>query len=123
MNTYPVRFNKVSLVGNELQYMSDCVNQGTVSTKGHWLLHEKCDLLLERFLGVPRAMLTASCTHALEMAALLDIQPRDEVIVPNYQISRVPVAMQLLARIVGLGRGQELCGSDPFGVINLPSGF
>ncbi|MCB0109872.1 MAG: aminotransferase class I/II-fold pyridoxal phosphate-dependent enzyme, partial [Caldilineaceae bacterium] len=44
-----------------------------------------CHRLLEESLGVPKALLTTSCTHALEMAALLlDIQPGDEVIVPSF---------------------------------------
>ncbi len=46
---------------------------------------KKCQALLEQLLGAPRALLTTSCTHALEMAALLlDIQPGDEVIVPDF---------------------------------------
>lgn len=46
---------------------------------------KKCHAWLERTLGVPQALLTTSCTHALEMAALLlDIQPGDEVIVPAF---------------------------------------
>jgi dTDP-4-amino-4,6-dideoxygalactose transaminase len=45
----------------------------------------RCHAWLERTLGVPKALLTTSCTHALEMAALLlDIQPSDEVIVPAF---------------------------------------
>lgn len=45
----------------------------------------KCHALLERMLGVPRALLTTSCTHALEMAALLlDIRQGDEIIVPSF---------------------------------------
>jgi dTDP-4-amino-4,6-dideoxygalactose transaminase len=46
---------------------------------------KKCHKLLEELLGVPRVLLTTSCTHALEMTALLlDIQPGDEVIVPSF---------------------------------------
>ena len=45
----------------------------------------KCHRILEQTLGVPKALLTTSCSHALEMAALLlDIQPGDEVIVPSF---------------------------------------
>jgi dTDP-4-amino-4,6-dideoxygalactose transaminase len=44
-----------------------------------------CHALLEQYVGVPKALLTTSCTHALEMCALLlDIQPGDEVIVPSF---------------------------------------
>ena len=46
---------------------------------------QKCQALLEQELGVPKVLLTTSCTHALEMAALLlDIKPDDEVIVPSF---------------------------------------
>jgi dTDP-4-amino-4,6-dideoxygalactose transaminase len=45
----------------------------------------KCHALLEQILGIPKALLTTSCTHALEMAALLlDIKPGDEVIIPSF---------------------------------------
>src|SRR5205085_8777887 len=45
----------------------------------------KCHLLLQEVLGVPKALLTTSCTHALEMAALLlNLGPGDEVIVPSF---------------------------------------
>src|SRR5258708_16452394 len=46
---------------------------------------KKCHALLESTLGVARALLTTSCTHALEMCALLlDIKPGDEVILPSF---------------------------------------
>ena len=46
---------------------------------------QRCSALLERELGVPKVLLTTSCTHALEMFAfLLDIQPGDEVILPSF---------------------------------------
>ena len=46
---------------------------------------KKCDAFLEQVLGVPKAMVTTSCSHALEMCALLlDLQPGDEVIVPSF---------------------------------------
>src|ERR1041385_2279366 len=46
---------------------------------------KKCHAFLEKELGVSKALLTTSCTHALEMSAiLLDIQPGDEVIIPDF---------------------------------------
>ena len=52
---------------------------------GDQIFSRKCHALLEQLLGVPRALLTTSCTHALEMSAmLLDFQPGDEVIVPAF---------------------------------------
>lgn len=54
-------------------------------TCGNGPFTRKCQAFLERTLGVPKAMLTTSCTHALEMAALLlDFRPGDEVIVPSF---------------------------------------
>ena len=54
-------------------------------TCGDGYFTKKCHVLLEQTIGVPKALLTTSCTHALEMAALLlDIQPGDEVIAPSF---------------------------------------
>jgi dTDP-4-amino-4,6-dideoxygalactose transaminase len=70
-------------VGKEIHYLLDCINQGRTGGDGPY--NKKCELLLERTLGVPKALMTTSGTHALEMAALLlDIQPGDEVIVPSF---------------------------------------
>lgn len=52
---------------------------------GDGIFTKKCNAFFEKTLGVPKALLTTSCTHALEMAALLlDIKPGDEVIVPSF---------------------------------------
>ena len=82
-NLWGSRFNKPKLVGPELQYIQDAIRQGHLSGDGPYT--KKCETLLERQLGVARVVLTTSCTHALEMAALLlDIAPGDEVIVPSF---------------------------------------
>src|SRR5260370_11204691 len=53
--------------------------------RGEQTFSKKCHSLLERVLGVKKALVTTSCAHALEMSALLlDIQPGDEVIVPSF---------------------------------------
>lgn len=78
-----IPFNKPSLVGNELAYIQQALEAGHISGDGTFT--KKCHAFLERELGVPKALLTTSCTHALEMAALLlDIQPGDEVILPSF---------------------------------------
>jgi len=83
MNAYRIPFNKPSLVGNELSYITDCVRRGKISGDGPYT--KKCEALLEQSLGVPKIQLTTSCTHALEMAALLlNMQPNDEVIVSSF---------------------------------------
>ncbi|MDX2043158.1 MAG: dTDP-4-amino-4,6-dideoxygalactose transaminase [Acidobacteriota bacterium] len=86
MNEHPpaiIPFNRPSLVGKEMDYLAQAVANGHISGDGGFT--KRCHRLLEETLGVKKALLTTSCTHALEMAAmLLDIQPGDEVIVPSF---------------------------------------
>ena len=78
-----VDFNRPITVGNEFEYMRQAIENVHISGDGPFT--KKCHELLERELGVPKALLTTSCTHALEMSAiLLDIQPGDEVIIPDF---------------------------------------
>jgi dTDP-4-amino-4,6-dideoxygalactose transaminase len=63
--------------------MAEAVARGQISGDGEFT--RRCQDLLQRELGVPAVLLTTSCTHALELAAiLLDIGPGDEVIVPDF---------------------------------------
>lgn len=83
MTSYRIPFNKPCLAGNELAYMAEAVQNGHISGDGAF--SRKCHAWLEQYTGARRALLTTSCTHALEMAAfLLDLQPGDEVIVPAF---------------------------------------
>jgi dTDP-4-amino-4,6-dideoxygalactose transaminase len=83
MTTYQIPFNKAFITGKETVYMQQAIANSHISGDGAF--SRQCHAWLENHLGVPRALLTASCTHALEMAALLlDIQPSDEVIVPSF---------------------------------------
>ncbi len=83
MNELRVDFNRPVPVGRELEYMAEAVASGHISGDGPFT--KKCHALLEAELGVIKALLTTSCTHALEMAAiLLDIRKGDEVIVPDF---------------------------------------
>ncbi len=78
-----VPFNRPSVVGAEAEYMARSVATGHISGDGPFT--RSCHSLLESSLGVHRALLTTSCTHALEMCAvLLDIRPGDEVILPSF---------------------------------------
>jgi dTDP-4-amino-4,6-dideoxygalactose transaminase len=80
---YSIPFNRASLVGNEWSYLSDSIESGHISGDGPYT--RKVEAFLESSLGVPRALLTTSCTHALEMAALLlELEPGDEVVVPSF---------------------------------------
>ncbi len=79
----PIPFNRPSFEGDELAYMAEGIASGHVSGDGPFT--RRCHELLERALNVPKVLLTTSCTHALEMAALLlDIRPGDEVVVPSF---------------------------------------
>ncbi len=78
-----IPFNRLTVVGEELTYLQQAIESGHVSGDGTFT--KRCHTLLEETLGVPKALLTTSCTHALEMSALLlNIQPGDEVIVPDF---------------------------------------
>lgn len=78
-----IPFNKPTLVGPEFDYIRDSITLGKISGDGPYT--KRCHALLESLLGVPKAFLTTSCTHALEMTGLLlNLQPGDEVIVPSF---------------------------------------
>jgi dTDP-4-amino-4,6-dideoxygalactose transaminase len=79
----PVDFNNPVPVGKELEYIAQAVQSGHISGDGPFT--KKCHAFLEGALGVPKVLLTTSCTHALDMSAiLLNIQPGDEVIIPDF---------------------------------------
>jgi dTDP-4-amino-4,6-dideoxygalactose transaminase len=83
MSSYSIPFNRPCFAGNEQTYIAQAITNGQISGDGAFTL--KCRTLLERELGSASALLTTSCTHALEMAALLlDTRPGDEVIVPSF---------------------------------------
>ena len=80
---YRIPFNRPGLTGNELRYVADALTQGHAAGDGAFT--RRCHAILEETLGAARVLLTTSCTHALEMAALLlDTKPGDEVILPSY---------------------------------------
>ena len=71
------------IVGKEFEYMRQAIENHHVSGDGPFT--RKCHEFLEQEIGVRKSLLTTSCTHALEMSAiLLDIQPGDEVIFPDF---------------------------------------
>jgi dTDP-4-amino-4,6-dideoxygalactose transaminase len=79
----PVIFNRAAVTGREIEYVTRAITDGPIHGDGPFT--RGCHEWLERLTGSPRALLTTSCTHALEMAALLlDLQPGDEVIVPPF---------------------------------------
>lgn len=83
MTSYQIPFNRPCFEGNEQEYIAQAFAEGSLSGDGPFT--KKCHVFLEEQLGVAKALLTTSCTHALEMAALLlDVQPGDEVIIPSF---------------------------------------
>ncbi len=80
---YSIPFNKVYISGNELQYIEESITNSHVSGDGPFTL--RCHAWLKAYFGSPKSLITTSCTHALEISAmLLDIKPGDEVVIPAY---------------------------------------
>lgn len=78
-----IPFNKPFLTGKEAHYIYQAVYSGKLS--GNGVYTKKCQQYFEEHYGFKKALLTTSCTDALEMAAILcDVKPGDEVIVPSY---------------------------------------
>jgi dTDP-4-amino-4,6-dideoxygalactose transaminase len=78
-----ILFNQSALQGCELEYISASITSGQIA--GDQIFSKRCQKLLEDELGIHRALVTTSCTHALEMVAiLLNITYGDEVILPAF---------------------------------------
>ena len=78
-----IYFNNPPFVGNELEYVRQAIDNQKICGDGPFT--KKCSQWIESKTGTSKALLTTSCTHATEMAALLlDIKPGDEVIMPSY---------------------------------------
>ncbi len=80
---YMIPFNVPPFLGPETGYISEAIKNHKICGDGPFTA--KCNKWIEDKTGTPKALLTTSCTHALEMSALLlGIQPGDEVIMPSY---------------------------------------
>lgn len=78
-----IPFNKPPFTGNEEKYVIEAMHSSAIAGDGNF--SRKCQSWFEARLDCKKALLTPSCTHALEMSAILiDIQPGDEVIMPSY---------------------------------------
>lgn len=95
-----IPFNRPCLAGNEYRYIAEAIANGHASGDGPFT--RRCHELLQQELGAPQVLLTTSCTHALEMAALLlDCKSGDEIIVPSFTFVSTANAFALRgARIV-----------------------
>lgn len=112
MREHNIPFNKPCFEGNELAYIAEAIKNGHVSGDGEFT--RRCHNFFEEQLGVKKAFLTTSCTHALEMAAiLLDFQAGDEVIVPSFTfVSTVNAFVLHKARPVFVDIRQDTLNMD-----------
>ncbi|WP_119067946.1 dTDP-4-amino-4,6-dideoxygalactose transaminase [Aggregatilinea lenta] len=83
MSSFPIPFNKPGVTGIEQSYIAEAIASGHLSGDGAFT--KRASAIVQEALGVPKVLLTTSCTHALEMSAMiLDLKPGDEVIVPSF---------------------------------------
>ncbi|MDR1830610.1 MAG: dTDP-4-amino-4,6-dideoxygalactose transaminase [Candidatus Fibromonas sp.] len=89
-----VNFNEAPFLGSEFEHIKDAIDSKHISGGGKYT--KLCNAILEDITGAKKAMLTHSCTAALEMSALLlDIQQGDEVILPSYTFPSTASAFAL----------------------------
>jgi len=101
--THNVPFNRPFLTGNEIKYIQEAVKIGKISGNGTFT--QRCHEYFKERYGIKKALLTSSCTDALEMAALLcNLGPGDQVILPSYTFVSTANAFLL--------RGAELVFAD-----------
>ena len=82
-STYRVPFNRPTRTDRDWEYVRESLEDVYIAGDGPFT--KRCHQLLQDTIGVARALLTTSCTHALEMSAILaDVRPGDEVIVPSF---------------------------------------
>ncbi len=105
-------FNKPYITGKEVHYIYDAVATGKISGNGKYT--QLCQRFFVERYGFKKALLTTSCTDALEMCALLlDIRPGDEVIVPSYTFVSTALAfVRQGAKIVFADSRQDHPGID-----------
>jgi dTDP-4-amino-4,6-dideoxygalactose transaminase len=78
-----IPFNRACVTGREMSYLAEAVSTGPLAGDGPFTA--RCHRLLEDITGASKALLTTSCTHAIEMTALLlDLGPGDEVLCPSF---------------------------------------
>jgi len=83
MSTTDIRFNRPDISESDRAFLAEAIAGGHSS--GNGVFTQRTEAALQQSLGTSRALLTTSCTHALEMSALLcNLSPGDEVIVPSY---------------------------------------
>jgi dTDP-4-amino-4,6-dideoxygalactose transaminase len=117
-----IPFNKPSIVGRELEYVQEAFAANQLAGDGAFT--KRCNALIERKTGGKRALLTHSCTSALEMAAILaDLAPGDEVIMPSFTFVSTANAVALRGAIpVFVDIDKSTLNIDPSAVANALTG-
>jgi len=113
LNRFDISFNKPCFEGNELKYIADAIEGLHISGDGKY--SKLCHAFLEEHALAKQAFLTTSCTHALEMTALLlNLEQDDQVIVPSYTFVSTANAYALhKARIVFADITDDTLNMDP----------
>jgi len=94
VSSWQIPFNRATVAGDELELMRAALENGHISGDGPFTL--RCEELLAGLVGSERALLTTSCTHSLELSALLlGVGPGDEVIVPSFTFVSTAAAFAL----------------------------
>lgn len=108
-----IPFGRPAIVGKELEYIAQAIQNGTIAGGGPFM--RRCETWLEEALSARRALMTHSCTAALEMAAMLsDVGPGDEVIMPSFTFSATATAFVLRgATIVFIDIDRDTLNIDP----------
>lgn len=114
-----IPFNKPFLTGKETFYINEAVKSGKIS--GNGIFTQKCQSYFQEKYHIKKALLTTSCTDALEMAAmLLNIKEGDEVIVPSYTfVSSALAFVRQGAKIIFADSNTLHPGIDEYGIEKL----
>ena len=98
-----IPFNRPFVTGREFEYIREAIANGHLAGDGRF--SRRCQAWLDAQIGCAKALLTHSCTAALEMAALLvDLGPGDEVIMPSFTFVSTANAFVLRGARAGLRR-------------------
>jgi len=101
-----IPFNKPYLTGNELGYVQQVLESGHLCGNGPFT--KRCQQFLQERYGFKRTFLTASCTDALEMCAILaGVEPGDEVILPSYTFVSTATAFALRGAVLKFADSQK----------------
>jgi dTDP-4-amino-4,6-dideoxygalactose transaminase len=94
MPEHSIPFTRPYQTGRESTYLQDSLARNAIASEGFYT--QRCTKILETTFGIAKALMTPSCTAALELAAMLcDLQPGDEVILPSYTFTSTANAFVL----------------------------